>query len=201
MPYETITSRDDLKRFLACDKIALRIPASRKRPRPFVDLIWKYEILLRKTEYYAGCSGAISKLLFFFYKLRFKRMGVRLGFTLDPFVFGPGLSIAHYGCLTVNPKARVGANCRIHEGVTLGATNGSDDAPVLGDGCFVGSGAKIIGGIKLGDFTAIGAGAVVVKSFPNGHCTLGGVPASIISDNDSRANVVEATSLYECGTR
>lgn len=196
MGYEAIRSREDYIRFLECDKIALRVPRNRKWPRPFLDDVWRYQILLRKLEYRLIRRGLINRILAGFTKLRFKRLGVRLGLTVDPYVFGPGLSIAHYGSLTVNPNAKVGSNCRIHEGVTIGATNGSDKAPIIGDNCFIGSGAKVIGDIIIGDNVAIGAGAVVVNSYADSNITLGGVPAKIISHNGSDSNIVKATVLY-----
>jgi acetyltransferase-like isoleucine patch superfamily enzyme len=52
----------------------------------------------------------------------------------------------------------------------------------IGKYCWLGAGAKIMPGIKLGDFTIVGAGAVVTKSFPEGHCLIGGVPARKIKD-------------------
>ena len=196
MGYEAIRSREDYIRFLECDKIALRVPQNRKWPRPFLDDVWRYQILLRKLEYRLIRRGLINRIFAGFTKLRFKRLGVRLGFTVDTYVFGPGLSIAHYGSLTVNPNAKVGSNCRIHEGVTIGATNGSDKAPIIGDNCFIGSGAKVIGDIIIGDNVAIGAGAVVVNSYADSNITLGGVPAKIISHNGSDSNIVKATVLY-----
>lgn len=199
MGYEAIQSREDYIRFLECDKIALRVPRNRKWPRPFLDDVWRYQILLRKLEYRLVRRGLINRIVAGFTKLRFKRLGVRLGFTVDPYVFGPGLSIAHYGSLTVNPNAKVGSNCRIHEGVTIGATNGSDKAPIIGVNCFIGSGAKVIGDIIIGDNVAIGAGAVVVNSYADSNITLGGVPAKIISNNGSDSNIVKATVLYSQG--
>lgn len=190
-------TKAELRYYLECDKIALKIPLNRKRPRPFFDCIWKYQRILRKVEYYSNKESVLCKAMLVFYKLRLKNLGIKLGFSIDPFVFGPGLSIAHYGCITVNPNARVGSNCRIHEGVTLGATNGESGAPIIGDNCFIGSGAKIIGQIEIGNDVAIGAGAVVVKSCEEDGVTLGGVPASIISHNNSSINLVNATTLYQ----
>lgn len=45
-----ISSRKDLKEYLLADKKQLGI--TRKFPRPFTDEIWKYEITLRKYEYW-----------------------------------------------------------------------------------------------------------------------------------------------------
>ena len=57
-----IRNKNDLKDFLEADKKAL----GRKNRRPaFNDLIWKYEILLRKCECYQNVSSRnpIHKLL------------------------------------------------------------------------------------------------------------------------------------------
>lgn len=46
-------------------------------------------------------------------------MSAKLSISIKPNVFGPGLSIAHYGGIVVNPNAHIGSNCRIHEGLLL----------------------------------------------------------------------------------
>ena len=185
-----IKSKEDLKYYLKCDKVALKIN-SKKRFPSFFDSIWKYEIVLRKCEYHKNTN---HRLLYYFYKYRLNRMGEKLTLKFEPNVFGPGLSIAHYGTIIVNPNARVGANCRIHEGVTIGATNGSSNAPKIGDNCFIGSGAKIIGDVTIGNNVAIGAGAVVVSDIKD-NVTVGGVPAKIISNNNSSSNIINATEM------
>jgi serine O-acetyltransferase len=50
--------------------------------------------------------------------------------------------------------------------------------PVIGDGVFVGAGARILGGITIGNGAQIGANAVVLKDVPDG-ATAVGVPAII----------------------
>jgi len=192
-----ILSKKDLKYYLLCDKISLRIPIKRKFPRPFVDVIWKYEIILRKYEYYLNKKAKIYYPLMIYYKIMFLNMSNKLTIKLEPNVFGPGLSIAHYGTIVVNPQAVVGNNCRIHEGVTIGATNGSSKSPRIGNNCFIGSGAKIIGDIEIGDNVAIGAGAVVIDSFGESNVTLAGVPARIVSHNGSKKNIVNATDIAD----
>lgn len=49
----------------------------------------------------------------------------------------------------------------------------------IGDGCYVGSGAIIIGPVKIGDFCVVGAGAVVTKDVPS-RTFVAGVPAKVI---------------------
>lgn len=190
-----IKNKKDLEYYLACDKVALKIPDTIKRPRTF-DWIWKYERLLRYTEFYWNSKDRlVNKLFYEIYRIRFKRCGLKLGFTIPLNVFGPGLSIAHYGTIVVNENAQIGENCRIHEGVTIGSTNGSPQAATIGRNCFIGSGAKIIGNVRIADDVAIGAGAVVVHDILSPQVAVGGVPAKIISRNGSSRNVIEATSI------
>lgn len=54
---------------------------------------------------------------------------------------------------------------------------------VIGKDCWIGMNSVILPGVVLGDSTIVGAGAVVTRSFPEGHCTIGGVPARIIRED------------------
>jgi serine O-acetyltransferase len=187
-----IKNKAELMYYMKCDKIALKIPEKRSRPRPLIDVIWKYEILLRKTEYYQNKNMKLAKN---YYKSRLNRLSNKIGVFIPCNVFGPGLSIAHATAIVVNQNAKVGANCRIHEGVTIGANGGEAAAPRIGDNCFIGSGAKIIGSIVLGNNIAVGAGAVVVKDVKEDGVSVGGVPAKVLSHNGSNGNLVKATEL------
>ena len=180
-----IKSKQELKYYLERDRVALK-----RSKRWYKDPIWKYEILLRKQEFYANVDGIGHKILCKICGWKRNRLGQQCGgFSIAINSFGPGLSIAHFGSVVVNSTARIGKNCRIHEGVTIGATNGNDKAAIIGDNCFIGSGAKIIGNITIGSDVAIGANACVVRSFSENKITLGGVPARKISNHDSRINL------------
>jgi len=185
MERHMIESRKDLKDYLKQDQIALWCKG-KKRPSRFGDEVWRFQILLRKTEYHINCSKTpIGKIIALMYKARFLKRSARLGFGIPLNVFGPGLSIAHYGALIVNSKAKIGRNCRIHAMVVIGATDGNPKAPVIGDNVYIGAGAKIIGDISIADNVAIGANAVVVKSIEEPGTTWAGVPARKISDKGS----------------
>lgn len=114
-----IGNKKDLQEYLEADKRQLGI--CRKYPRPFTDEIWKYEICLRKYEYYLNIGSKFMKV---FYKFLLHKKGVKLGIGIAPNVCGKGLSIAHYGCIEINDQAKIGDNLRIHEGVTIGASGG-----------------------------------------------------------------------------
>lgn len=69
-----------------------------------------------------------------------------------------------YGII-VSHNAVIGKNCTILHQVTIGDVHGG--APVIGDNCMIGAGAKLIGGIKIGNNVKIGAGCVVADDVPD----------------------------------
>ena len=189
-----IRSREDLRRYLEADRVSLGV-ADTLRARLFDD-IWKYQRLMRTLAYLTNCRG--NRLLRRWVAHRYESMGKRLGFTIGCNVFGPGLSIAHRGTIVVHYRARIGANCRLHVCVNIGAQAGQDAAvPSIGNNCYIGPGAKLFGAIRLGDNVAIGANAVVNKSFPEGNVTLGGVPARVLSNKSSRDRMPKGYSSTE----
>lgn len=180
-----ILNRKDLKEYLLADKKQLGI--TRKFPRPFTDEIWKYEIILRKYEYWENQAGRGRKLMAQIYKILHHRNSVRLGIGIGPNCCGKGLSIAHVGTIQINGDAKIGENLRIQEGVTIGAGRGG--TPTIGNNVYLGTGCKIIGNIKIADNCAVGANAVVVKDVIEKGITVAGVPAKKISENNSYSNV------------
>lgn len=172
-----IKNKKDLNHYLEQDKLALNIRGTLKDY--LFNEIWTFQKLLRKTEYYNNTN---KKILFYYNKLKLKKLSNSLGFTIPINTCGPGLSIAHVGTIVINGKVRIGKNCRIHVCVNIGAAaESSDSVPVIGDDCYIGPGAKLYGDIRLGNNVAIGANAVVNKSFESDNCVLAGVPAKVIS--------------------
>ncbi len=189
-----IGSKNELKFYLAADKFALGIDHSRPGSR---DDVWKFQILLRKVEYYRNVSkNILNRLLQIYYSSRKYKLGIKLGLDIPPGVFGAGLRINHSGNIVVNGEARVGMWCDIHQGVNIG-TNASEAAgqlvPKLGNNVWIGPGAKIFGEIEIGSGTVIGANAVVGKSF-SGHSTIAGVPARVVKDTGSEILNVAASA-------
>lgn len=176
-----IENRSDLNRYLKMDRIAL--DRQGKRVKLFGDEIWKFEIILRKHEYYTNCSKNIfQKLLKKYYGFRHYRMGLRLGFEIPCNVFGGGVRINHTGLIIVNKNAKIGDWCDIHQAVNIGQNIESGSVPTIGNNVWIGPGVKMFGKIEIGDNTMIGAGAIVNKSFKDGNCRIAGNPARVISN-------------------
>lgn len=91
---------------------------------------------------------------------------------------GAGLELPHSLSIVIHYNASICKNCTIHQFVTIGG-DGYGNAPRIGDNCFIGAGATIIGNIRIGDNVTIGANAVVVKDIPD-NATVGGVPARVL---------------------
>ncbi len=78
--------------------------------------------------------------------------------------FGPGFVLIHPVGVVINSAVRGGSDVWIESGVVIGENRGA--VPTLGDRVFVGSGAKIIGGVRVGNDCRIGANAVVCTTSP-----------------------------------
>ena len=190
-----IKSKKDYLFYLEADRIALG--KDRKKPYFFGDEVWKFQRLLRKSEYLFNCKkDLVSKLKLQIVKWQYHRMSIKLGFRISRNNFGPGLSIAHPGTIIVNQSARIGSNCRIHTCTNIGTQAGyQDKAPKIGNNVFIGPGAKMFGSIKIADNICIGANSVVTKSFEEVGITIAGAPARKISDKDSKGILVRATEI------
>ncbi|WBA07860.1 serine O-acetyltransferase [Salinivibrio kushneri] len=168
-----IKNKNDLVVYLKRDKEALGAKGLKSY---FFNNIWRFQRALRKHEYHHNRKS----LLRYYYKYKHNKLGEKLGFTIPINCFGKGLSIAHYGTICVNGKARIGDNCRIHVCVNIGASReNSNNVPKIGDNCYIGPGAKLYGAIEIGDNVSIGANSVVNKSFDS-NVTIVGVPARVI---------------------
>lgn len=77
-----------------------------------------------------------------------------------------------HGCVGVfiSNDAVIGRDAVIFQQVTIGSNTLPDSkrpgSPTVGDGAYIGAGAKLIGGITVGDHCRIGANAVVYEDMP-----------------------------------
>lgn len=177
-----ILTKENLRYYLVEDQKALGKSKS-KRPKLIGDYVWKFQICLRKFEYYSNINSSfITKLMKAYYGFYHKKLSLKLGFDIPINVFGPGLRINHYGLLIVNGNTRIGANCDIHQGVNIGQNFENGDVPKIGNNVFIGPGAKVFGKIIIADNVAIGANSVVNKSIDEDNVSVAGIPAKKISN-------------------
>jgi serine O-acetyltransferase len=93
--------------------------------------------------------------------------------------FGGGLMLPHPTGVVIHPAAKIGVNCMIFQGVTIGAAGPDNRVPTIGGHVDIGAGAKVLGGVTIGDHAKIGANAVVLCNVPAG-ATAVGIPARIL---------------------
>lgn len=101
--------------------------------------------------------------------------GIRIG---EYVAIGGGLYLPH-GQVVIDGMVLIGPRCFLAPWTTIGVQSGDFHGPVLGENVFVGSGARIIGGVTVGDRARIGANAVVTEDVPPG-ATAVGVPARVV---------------------
>ncbi|TYK50460.1 acyltransferase [Actinomadura decatromicini] len=68
--------------------------------------------------------------------------------------------------------------------VPIGRQWPENNPVVIGDGCWIGTGAIILPGTRLGRNVAVAGGAVVRGEFPD-HAVIGGVPAKVLRSHDA----------------
>jgi len=95
-------------------------------------------------------------------------------------VLGQGVILGYQGLGTViHRRARIGDRVNVGTCVTIGGRSGHQDVPVIGDDVMIGSGAKILGPVRIGKGASIGANAVVLIDVPDYGVAVG-VPARVI---------------------
>jgi serine O-acetyltransferase len=118
------------------------------------------------------------------------------GIDIDPRAhIGAGLKIPHGGHIVIG-AGRIGRNCDIFQGVTLGEglstldyRHSKPSFPTLGDRVWVGPGVVIAGDLTVGNDASLGANSLLVRDVPPRGVALG-VPARLVSRRGSFAQVI-----------
>lgn len=89
--------------------------------------------------------------------------------------------IDHGMGVVIGETAEIGDDVLLYQGVTLGGTGNEHGKrhPTLGNNVVVGTGAKVLGSIRVGNHVKIGAGSVVVRPVPD-YSTVVGIPGRIV---------------------
>ncbi len=83
--------------------------------------------------------------------------------------------------VVIGETAEIGDDVLIYQGVTLGGTGNEQGKrhPTIGNNVVIGTGAKVLGSIRIGNHVKIGAGSVVVRPVPD-NSTVVGIPGRIV---------------------
>jgi len=98
----------------------------------------------------------------------------------------PGFYVGHFVSVRVGAGVRIGRNCSVGQMCTIEGEGprAGEQAPVLGERVYLGSGCKVIGPVRIGDGAAICANSVVVADVPENGVVLGN-PGVVISRRGS----------------
>lgn len=102
---------------------------------------------------------------------------------------GDNLTIGDHAALSYNVQVldfapiRIGAFCRIGTDVTFAngapGEKGTEGEQSLGTGCWIGSGASIVGPVRIGDYAVVAAGSLVTSDVPD-KAVVFGTPARTV---------------------
>src|SRR6195256_2779909 len=104
--------------------------------------------------------------------------------------------IDHGSGVVIGETTEIGDDCLFYQGVTLGGTGNEKGKrhPTLGNRVVVGTGAKVLGSIRIGDDVKIGAGSVVVHPVPD-KSTVVGIPGRVVRTKREAAGLLEHGNL------
>ena len=142
------------------------------------------EIFFEKYYYIKSHNNMKAKIYKYnLYKIQEK---FNSGISLDSDIKGKIVLPHGLSGIFISQGAVIGKNCVIFHQVTIGSNTLKDSkkigAPVVGDNCYIGVGAKIIGNIKIGNNVRIGANCVVTKDVPDNATVVLGENRTILHD-------------------
>jgi len=134
-------------------------------------------MLFRASSYLSKCPIPILSYVFYYSNL------ILFGLDISRKAkIGGGLMIHHPNGIVIGEDSVIGENCIVHQGVLLGARGSGHQSgdPIVGDNVLLGSGAKLIGAIKIANYTKIGANAVVLTDIDKSGSVVVGNPAKVV---------------------
>lgn len=164
----------DLCKFTGCDDFRAKLILATFNPR-----FWPVSLHRIANSLYRHRLGVVGKLFSLVNQILF---GCDIARAAQ---IGGGLYLPHPCGIVIGQFVRIGGDCIIHQGVTLG-TRGEDHElsnPVVGDFVEIGTGAKILGNVRIGNYARIGANAVVLEDISAGGVVVG-IPARQIKSRE-----------------
>lgn len=150
---------------------------------------YRYVVMMRLVEYCYGRPWCILLQIYALVRLHLIRR--RTGIQISPKAhIGKGFFIGHYGSIVINGDVSLGENVNIIQTCTIGVAYRGERGgyPTIESRVYIGAGARIFGGIKIGDNVAIGANSVVTRDVPD-NAVVVGAPAKVISYKGSEGYI------------
>lgn len=110
------------------------------------------------------------------WRLILRHYQIKYGFQIYPETeIGPGLYLGHWGSLVINPKAKIGKNCNIAQGVTIAQANRGKylGVPEIGNEVWIGPNAVIVGNIKIGNNVLVAPNCYINFNVPSNAVVMG----------------------------
>ncbi|MGV4414990.1 serine acetyltransferase [Chryseobacterium sp. T1] len=132
------------------------------------------------------------------YRLILRHYQIKYGFQIYAETqIGEGLYLGHWGHLVINPKAIIGKNCNIAQGVTIAQANRGKNqgVPIIGNEVWIGPNAVIVGKINIGNNVLIAPNAYVTTNVPDNSVVIGN-PATISPNIKATENYINYPIKY-----
>lgn len=139
-------------------------------------------VAFRHYEYYYNNSGSnvLFKIKKYYWKFLYTRRMIKFNLYIGVNSAGQGLRLIHPGFRKFGTVTSIGNRCIILPNVLIGKKNSNTTCrAVIGDDCYIGTGATILAPVVIGNNVTIGAGSVVIRDIPD-NAVVGGVPAKIL---------------------
>lgn len=143
---------------------------------------FRYVYFLRKASKHRKYS--VRGLTF---RLLLRRYSYKYGFQISPNTqIGKGFYIGHHGTIIINEKAKIGENCNIAPGVTIGKANRGmiNGYPTIGNRVWIGTNSVIVGKINIGSNVLVAPNSVISFDVPD-NAMVRGNPARIVETDKS----------------
>jgi serine O-acetyltransferase len=141
---------------------------------------WKFKERIRLSR-----QKHIRRILLFLYYLYLRSSG---GYVGHSSILNGEPCLPHgLKGVFISGGSRIGVNCVIFQNVTIGSNplpfSGPSGFPEIGDNCYIGAGATIIGGVKIGNNVRIGANCSVFSDIPPNSVVVS-MPPRVIARED-----------------
>ncbi len=104
---------------------------------------------------------------------------------------GKGFFIDHGTGVVIGETAKIGKNCVLFHGITLGGTGKHKGKrhPTVGDNVLIGAHSILLGPLKVGDNVKVGADTTIINKDVPSNCTVVGTPGKIVKLNGKKVNI------------